>query len=128
MSHDAAAVDPAVAHHAAERIDRPAVAGRHDVEVAVEVNDRTARPPRRDADDVHARMARGVLGAPFGGDVLDRRRRGAARSSPMKRAQASYSSPGGLTVGIRTRSAVNCDDLVGRAIDFGQNALDGMHG
>ena len=40
---DAAAVDPAVAHQPAERIDRPAVAGRHDVDVAVEVHDRARR-------------------------------------------------------------------------------------
>ena len=36
----AAAVDPAVDDLAAERIERPAVAGRHDVEVAVQVHDR----------------------------------------------------------------------------------------
>ena len=46
MSHDAAAVDPAVADHAAERIHGPAVAGRHDVEVAVQVDDRAARVAR----------------------------------------------------------------------------------
>ena len=40
---DAAAVDPAVAHQPAERIDGPAVAGGHDVDVAVEMDDRRRR-------------------------------------------------------------------------------------
>ena len=60
---------------------RPAVAGRHDVEMAVQVDDRP-RPAAPRADDVDARMPRRVLGAPLGGDILDveaARRRGDRR-------------------------------------------------
>ena len=102
----AAAVDPAVAHQAAERIDRPAVAGRHHVEVAVQVHQRVRVAAGAPADDVDARM-RGACAR--GGR---RRRRSAtsksnARSALADEARAvSYSSPGGLTVGMRIRSAV----------------------
>ena len=66
-----AAVNPPVDDVAAERIARPAIAGRHDVEVAVQVHDRVRRAPAPRADDVDARVAAGVLGTALGGEVLD---------------------------------------------------------
>ncbi len=67
----AAPVDAAVANHPAKRIDRPAGAGRDDVEMAVEVHVRPLGPPSPRADDVDPRMACGVFGPAFRGVILD---------------------------------------------------------
>src|SRR6185503_5297609 len=67
---DAAAEDLAVFDPTAERINGPAVACGHHVDVAVEVHDRSG-PAAPRADDVDARVTGGMLGAPFRGDVLD---------------------------------------------------------
>ena len=62
--------DPAITHHAGEWIERPPVAGRHDIDVPVQVHDRSAAAPTR-RDDVHAGVTGGVLGPAVGDDVLD---------------------------------------------------------
>ena len=68
----ASPVDAAVADDAAERIERPAGAGRDDVEMAVQVH-RWDAPlgPRARADHVDAGMRGGVLGAALGGVIFD---------------------------------------------------------
>ena len=66
-----AAVDPAVDDVTAKRIARPALAGRHDVEMAVQVHDRVRRASMPGPDDVDARVALGVFGKAFGREVLD---------------------------------------------------------
>ena len=71
--------DPAVAHLAAKRIDRPAVAGRHDIEVAVEMHDRPIAPPPPRSDDVDARVGAGVLGTSLSRVVFDLEPTGAQR-------------------------------------------------
>ena len=84
---------------------RPAVAGRHDIEVAVEVNDRPGAAASR-ADDVDARDIAAVCSARPSAAMYSTSKPRRFRTSPMKWAHASYSSPGGLTVGMRTRSTV----------------------
>ena len=122
MSHDAAPVDLAVPDEAAERIDGPAVAGRHDVDVAVQVHDGGPGPPRAAADDVHARIARRVLGPAFGGEVFDVERR--AREVVAEKARALLVR---LARRIDGRDADEIgrelDDLVDRAVDFGDHAV-----
>ena len=61
-----APVDAVAAHRAAERLHRPAVAGRHDVEVAVQVHAGPRVPPAANADHVDARVVGPVLGKPVG--------------------------------------------------------------
>ncbi len=65
------AVDPAVDDVTAEWIARPAFAGRHDVEMPVQVHDRVRRASMPGPDDVDARVALRVLGKAFGREVLD---------------------------------------------------------
>ena len=67
-----------------------------------------------------------MLGAPFGGDVLDVERARAEVIAEETRA--------GLVLLARRVDGRNpdqirgeLDDLVGRAIDLGQHALDGLH-
>ena len=79
----AAAVDAAVANHAAERIDRPARAGRDDVEVAVQVHVGTRRAAAPRAHDVDPRMSRRVFGAAFRGVVFDLEADTSASRSPI---------------------------------------------
>src|SRR5262249_24441695 len=55
---------------AGERVEGPAVARRHDVEMAVQMHTRPRRTPAAATDDVDARMTGRVLGQPFGGEVL----------------------------------------------------------
>ena len=66
----AAAEDPAVTHHAGEWIERPPIAGRHDIDVPVQVDDRSAAAPAR-GDDVDAGVTGRMLGPAVGDDVLD---------------------------------------------------------
>ena len=63
--------DLPVAHVAAEGIHRPAVPGRHHVEVAVEVDERALALARPRPHDVHARMRARVLGPALRRQVLD---------------------------------------------------------
>src|SRR5207302_8662740 len=66
----AAAIDTPVAHFGRERIYRPARAGRHDVVVSVEVQDRPLTTER--ADKIDARALRGVLRQAFRGEGFGR--------------------------------------------------------
>src|SRR6185295_12788427 len=50
----AATVDAPVSYFAAERIHRPAGPGGHDIEVAVQVDERTQRTPAEESDDIDA--------------------------------------------------------------------------
>ena len=99
--------DPPVAHLAAEGIDRPPRAGGHDVEVAVEVDDRARAPSRAPAHDVEPGMARGVLGPALGRDVLDRE---AAALQPAS------DHPRALLVGLAGRVDRGQADQLGREI------------
>ena len=85
----AAAVDAAVAHDAAERIDGPALAGGDDVEVAVEVDERPRAPrPRRRPTTLTRGCARVCSGRPSAATYSTSKPHAASRS-PMKRAQSS---------------------------------------
>src|SRR4029077_8305245 len=82
-----------------------------------------AAPPR--ADDVDARMSRGVLGKPLGRDVFDRER--AAREVVDEEAEQ------GLVLPARRVACRNPDqtrseliDLVSGALDFGKHTVDGL--
>jgi hypothetical protein len=66
-----AAVDPAVDDVTAKWIARPALAGRHDVEMAVQVHDGVRRASMAGSDDVDARVPQCVLGKAFGREVFD---------------------------------------------------------
>src|SRR5581483_2666129 len=120
---DAAAVDPSVADHARERIDGPPVARRNHVGVAVEVNDRTTRRSAARAHHVHAWKARGMLGPAVGDDEVD------VEAGPL---QPVADQPGGRFVRLPRRVDGRYpdqidgerDDLVGRAIDLGDHAVD----
>ncbi len=118
-----AAVDPAVDDVAAKWIARPAVAGGHDVEVAVQVHDRVRRASVPGADDVDARMARGVLGTAFGGEVLDVE--SAALQTIADEVRAVFVSLAGR---IDRRNANEIggerDSLRRRRIDLSQDAVD----
>ena len=81
-------------------------------------------PPRRDADDVHARMARRCARAGPSATMYSTSKPRRARSSPRKRAH-------GLVLLARRIDGRNpdeirreLDDFVGRAIDFGDDAVD----
>ena len=84
---DAAAVNLSVPHQTAERIHRPAFARRDDIDVAVEVNDRS-RTSAPGADDVHARIPRRVLGPPSAAMYSTSNAR-CFRNPPRKSAHAS---------------------------------------
>src|SRR5439155_16851706 len=62
--------DLSVAQQRAKRFDRPAVACGHDIDVAVEVYDRSSAAASR-TYDVHSGIAGGVFRATIGDDVLD---------------------------------------------------------
>src|SRR5439155_14194881 len=64
--------DLPVAHLSSEGIDRPSIPRRHDVEMAVEVDEGAFSLARPRPHDVEARMPRGVLGPALGGEVLHR--------------------------------------------------------
>jgi hypothetical protein len=111
---------------AAERIDRPAVARRNDVDVAVQMHHRPARGSAALADDVHAWITGGVLGPPVGRDVLDRE--AAARQPIADQPRAWLVRFAGR---VDRRHADQIDrkrhDLVGRALDFGDHAVGRFH-
>ena len=94
--------------------------------MAVQVDDGAGSPAAR-ADDVHARMPCGVLGAALGGDVLDAER--AALEIPAEEARAGVVC---LPRRVHGRNAHEVgrevDDLIGGAIHLRKNALDGLHG
>jgi hypothetical protein len=110
----------------AKRIDRPAVAGRYHVDVPVEVHDR-ARPAAARSNDVDPRVSGGVLGASFGLDVLDLER--ATLQEVAEEVRAGVVLLAGRVDGWNPHEiGGELDDLIGRAIDFGQDSLDGLHG
>ena len=120
---DAAAVDLPVPHETTERIDRPAFARRDDIDVAVEVNDRS-RASAPGADDIHARIPRRVLGPSFGGDVLD------VELAPLQEPAEEIGARAVVVAGrIDRRNADEIDgerdDFVRCAVDFREDALDG---
>ena len=67
----AAAVQPAVLHHAAERVDGPAAAGLDHVDVTVEVHAGSGALAVVAADHVAARVALAVAYGPLGADMGD---------------------------------------------------------
>src|SRR5205807_7930972 len=117
----AAAVDASVAHDTAERLDRPSIAGGHDVEVAVQVHDRTWTSAPR-ADDVHARVRGCVLRPSVGGDVLDLEP--APRQLVADRVRAHVVRVAGrIDRGNAHEIGREGHNLVGGAIDFGKDAV-----
>jgi len=122
----APAVDPSVAHDAAERIDGPSFAGGHHVDVAVQVHDRPGAAASC-ADHVHAWMPRGVFGQGVGGDVLD--------LEPAPR-EIVAEKTGARVVGFARRIDGGdphqihreLHELVARAVHFRGDPIDDMHG
>ena len=68
----AAPVYSAVFDHAGKRIQTPAVARLHDVDMAVEMNARPAGRPLAPGDDIDAGVRFTVARRTFGTDILDR--------------------------------------------------------
>ena len=124
---DAATDDAAVANRALERIDRPPEPGRHDVDVAVQMN---AWPVVRSAtrpDHVHPRILRGMALVRVGDDVLD------VEMMPLqpiaKDMRARFILVAGRVDGRNPYEiARELHDLVGGSIDFVDDAIDGVHG
>ena len=121
----AAAEDPAVTHHAGEWIERPPIAGRHDIDVPVQVDDRAAAAPAR-RDDVHAGVTGRMLGPAVGDDVLDVEL--ALPQVIAEKAGARFVLVARWIDG-RNPHEIHRElhDLVGGAIDFRQNAVDSGH-
>lgn len=67
----AASIDAAVLDDTAKRIQRPPFTGRHDIEVAVQMDGGTEGAAAAKADDIEARVHGGVLGPALGGVILD---------------------------------------------------------
>jgi hypothetical protein len=67
----AAAIEAAVPDHARKRVDGPPLAGRHDVDVAVEVDAAARTAPADPRDDVDPWIALAVAGRALGADVVD---------------------------------------------------------
>src|SRR5690606_35355164 len=118
----AAAVDPTVAHDAAERVDGPAVAGGDHIEVAVQVHDRIAAGARERADDVDPGMGPRVLRPALGRVVFD----GEAElfEAGADRARAVFIELAGR---VDRRDADQfdgeVDDFVRQLIDGGENSV-----
>ena len=122
MSQDAAAIQPVADDLAAKRIARPALPRRHHVEVTVEVNRRPLDAAVVTPDDVDAGMARGVFELADGRQQVDV---GAVRAQLIANRVGA-----GLVFLARRIHGGNAneprreiDDLVGSAINFGEDAI-----
>ena len=120
---DPTAVDLPVANERGKRVDGPACASRHDVGVAVQVNDRSARRSTARADDIHARIAGRVLGTPFGDDVFDVKAGPDQAIADQPRARFVRLA-GRIDRGHADELRRERDDLVDRAIDLADHAVD----
>src|SRR5262249_599698 len=114
-------VNAPIADDCCERIDGPSAARGHHVEMAVQVNDRSAAAAPG-PEDVDARVCGGVLRTPVGLDVLD------LIPSP---GEAIADDPPACLVRIPWRihgrqtdeRARVLDDLVPRGVDFSEDAF-----
>ncbi len=112
----AAAVDSPVANDPAERVHGPSVARGNDVEMAVQMDERTLAPAAAETDHVHARMRVGVLRIALGDEIVDLEAK--ALELPSERFR-------GLSIGVSRRvDARDPDQLRGEVDDLVPGALD----
>jgi hypothetical protein len=116
-----AAPDLAVADGAAERVHRPAGAGRHDVDVAVQVYDRTRAAPPPRPHHVHPRVRGRVLWPALGGVVLHLEA-AAAEARAQQASAVRVELPGRIHRGDADQLGGEFHHLVGEGVDFPQHA------
>ncbi len=121
----AASINPTVAHEPSEGIDRPPVPGRHHVEMAVQVQARPGPDPLQPSDHVDARMCAGMLGAALRFHVLNGH---APRAQTLTNALGAHAVvlAGWIHGGDANQLRREVHELVARALDFGEHAIDGI--
>ena len=119
----AASVNAAAPDYAAKRIDGPSVAGRHDIEMSVEVHEGSRLRAGAEPYDVDSRVTARVFRAIESRDVLD---------VELELRKPFADEPGARFVRFARRIdrrypdeiLRELDDLACRSIDFGEHAID----
>ena len=119
----ATAVEAAIQNFSTERVASPTQAGRHDIEMAIQVDGRSLHPPLVAADDVNARMSGGVLRLADRGEQMDVRAMPAQLIADGVRARFILLARR-VDGGDAHQPGGEVHNLVGSAVDFGENLID----